>query len=427
MCTLWKRTICIFVMFAVLPAGISAHNGLHSTDHGNMRLAKFVSEGEDFAVGDRRYGVGDVGEAEMCNMYCRSLGRGHLHVAYCSSTAHECTASREDGVQHAVVKYNPDPEKEKDEMNHSAFWTSIRFADPCAPDEIDSFKKCPAECPFPEHQEDSGSKSYCLGELWHEPFTQANLPEDLVALSGGRIMGDGHFFECRHQTNIPVHTVFVLDRSGSMDASQWKPQRSNFPQNHLGCVLEACHCYLAQRCGSGGGSEDRMSIIAFDTSPAVLCSYEQLDLGTFVSKTANIRPNGGTNFTPALQAAFDVISSAEAQALGNHCQELKPMIIFLSDGLDNYTANKPDVALRNLLQARQRTGKQGGVRLHTISFGSHQNQLLELLAQVSRDFETNDEFAYQSSFESSISGVELAETFITLATSLQPKRGGLIV
>ncbi len=59
------------------------HAGLHNTTHGNMRSVNFVSEVQDFEILDRKYTWGESGLAEMCMMYCKAQGRGHIHLTPC--------------------------------------------------------------------------------------------------------------------------------------------------------------------------------------------------------------------------------------------------------------------------------------------------------------------------------------------------------
>ena len=54
---------------------------------------KFYSDVVDTSVigGDeRKYRVSDSGIAEMCNIFCERLGRGHIHLELCGYEGKEC-------------------------------------------------------------------------------------------------------------------------------------------------------------------------------------------------------------------------------------------------------------------------------------------------------------------------------------------------
>ena len=124
-----------------------SHAGNHKTSHGNMRHTFFVSNQEQINIGDRKYVVGECGEAEMCNMFCKSQGQGHLHIVTCDSKeGQQCTHSKNDGRRHETIKYEPEPDIPKDELTHENFWNSIKFEDPCSTEEIELFKKCSYQC-----------------------------------------------------------------------------------------------------------------------------------------------------------------------------------------------------------------------------------------------------------------------------------------
>ena len=66
--------------------------------------------------GDRKYKVGDSGVAEMCNIFCERLGRGHIHLELCTYAADGKECVEEEGRRHQRKQYKPDPEKAKDEV-----------------------------------------------------------------------------------------------------------------------------------------------------------------------------------------------------------------------------------------------------------------------------------------------------------------------
>lgn len=65
-----------------------------------------------FEVGSRMYAPAESGEAEMCDMYCKRLGRGHHHLVVCQAGCrHDCTISDTfpDGARHESRQYHPHP------------------------------------------------------------------------------------------------------------------------------------------------------------------------------------------------------------------------------------------------------------------------------------------------------------------------------
>ena len=282
---------------------------LHSTDHGNMRLTYVVSEKESFTVDTRRYGVGDRGEAEMCNFHCKSLGRGHIHIMVCedgAASSATCTVSKADGKQHETCKYGPNEDVPKDELTHEAFWRTIRFRDPCAPEDQETFKLCPFECNADEHEKD-GSKFFCTGPLWHDPYTHS----DLAGRGGvGHIHSSGHHFECMHSGTGPIHHVLLVDHSGSMGDTDCTPSLYTLKATHnnrLGAVIDACNQYLTMRAAKA--QNDVVSFIPFESSARVLFRGEPLNPAVLLQKMMTIRVSGGTDFSPVSELFFHICPS----------------------------------------------------------------------------------------------------------------------
>ena len=133
---------------------------LHHARHGNMRRCFFVANEDDIQIGDHKYKVGEPTVAEMCHIFCNTLGRGHIHIVECDSedpTACVYSASS-DGRRHETTEYQPNPEIPKDEITHEAYWTLIGFQDPCQ--ETEDFEKCPAFCAVDIHDADEET-SFC--------------------------------------------------------------------------------------------------------------------------------------------------------------------------------------------------------------------------------------------------------------------------
>lgn len=106
----------------------SGHIGLHATSHGNMRQTYFLAKGNDIDVEDRKYQVGERGIAEMCNLFCAKMGRGHVHYLSCDGNADESCAyavnasiPSQDQRRHCVDELFPAPNRDMDELLHAKF------------------------------------------------------------------------------------------------------------------------------------------------------------------------------------------------------------------------------------------------------------------------------------------------------------------
>eukprot|EP01084_Bolivina_argentea_P248183 415126_1 len=108
--------------FCVSPYNHYQNKGsFHDCIHGNMRNTVFYATEEIVDTGDhRKYKVGDNGFAEMCNIFCERMGRGHIHLELCEYEEGKCV--EEEGRRHQTQEYYPNPKKAKDEVKHSKFW-----------------------------------------------------------------------------------------------------------------------------------------------------------------------------------------------------------------------------------------------------------------------------------------------------------------
>ncbi|GLJ34377.1 hypothetical protein SUGI_0691170 [Cryptomeria japonica] len=250
------------------------HLGLHDTVHGNMKNVRFISEGEDFDIEDRKYKWGETGEAEMCNMYCKKQGRGHIHLVTCPGSG-KCTGNLYDGSRHETVKYGPDVDVPKDEMTHETYWQSVRFVDPCTKEESEDFDRCNHYCKSEEHETDSDQVPW--------------VPETLVPL---------------WQSSIAI--VVGLDG-----------------------VYEAILRFIQVRLRSV--SDDSVSVVLFDTSASVALEMEDLEEGV-VDRLLPYYTGGATTYSSGL----DAVEKLLMRGTQHHSVNVKkPVVIFLSDGGNN--------------------------------------------------------------------------------------------
>lgn len=87
---------------------------------------------QDIDIGGRKYVAGESGRAEMCDMFCRTLGRGHIHISPCDSSPSTCTHAPKDGRRHETCRYGPDEHVPKDELTHENHWATVGWEDPCS-------------------------------------------------------------------------------------------------------------------------------------------------------------------------------------------------------------------------------------------------------------------------------------------------------
>eukprot|EP00644_Phytophthora_capsici_P016442 jgi/Phyca11/10582/fgenesh1_pm.PHYCAscaffold_52_\ len=223
------------------------HHDSHTTSHGNMRNTYFLSDAEDIDIEERKYKAGELGIAEMCNLYCSKMGREHVHYLNCEQGSEaKCvyTGSTTDQRRHCTRALEPKPEKETDEVLHEQFWKTLGWEDPCTSKlELALFGKCGYKCDAPDHDE---KPSYCMLSAWHKPEPKPTSGFD------GFTYVSGHKFECSHVANGgKMHHIFVLDCSGSMNGWPWEN------------LMAAWKEYVYNRIADGA-SIDLVSVVTFD-------------------------------------------------------------------------------------------------------------------------------------------------------------------
>ena len=146
----------------------------------------------------------------MCNFWCFSQGRGHLHTQKCRNTGNtdKCTKTEEksgfivqkhcnDNTKYGTLHENTGI----DEILHSEYWEQNKFKDPCHDDEnaIELFGKCNAYCGDSSHKE---NKIYCKKHVWHKDVEYDPEEECTIA--------DGHIFPCNHPKppHVYVHYLY---------------------------------------------------------------------------------------------------------------------------------------------------------------------------------------------------------------------------
>ena len=140
---------------------------LHHTSHGNMYNYNFISTSlHPFVYGKNEYVAGDSCKPFYCHILCNMKGRGHIHVTDCPGECEQKFSIAKDGRRHNTYKYQPDEERQRDEVWHKQYWENVLgFEDPCSAAESFQFNKCPFKCKNEIHDEDN--PSYCILDLWH--------------------------------------------------------------------------------------------------------------------------------------------------------------------------------------------------------------------------------------------------------------------
>ncbi|CAH0479692.1 unnamed protein product [Peronospora belbahrii] len=361
------------------------HRGMHSTAHGNMRKMHFVAKEENKIDWDKRlYAPGEEGVAEMCNLYCSTAGRGHVHYLKCSSEyAGECVYSGMlDHRRHCDSSLLfPRPNHEVDEVLHAEYWKTIGWEDPCnSVVERALFAKCPYLCNAFEHKGRGNSQSGCLLPAWHPPATPQPylVRNDVTYISG-------HQFACSHAASKGVlHHIFVLDCSGSMKGGPWQALNKGVRE------------YLTGRLARGF-NQDVVSVVTF--GDAGKTEFERVTIKNAATRYLNFR-GGGTYYAKGLKEASALISRTSNTVY-------QPVLLFFTDGRP--ADRKQGLKLARDIQSRYTVF---GLRVFVVGYGRASELGLEDLAN-----HLGGEVHEASSFDM------LTETFRSISTSLGARAG----
>ena len=248
----------------------------------------------------------------MCHLFCKSLGRGHIHVVKCESNdPNNCVhLANDDSRRHESKKYGPNFDVPKDEITHKAYWTSIGFQDPSQQIDAENYEKCPAYCTAELHEKE-GSQSFCILPIWHpsaETLIGTNRESGLVI--------DGHLFSCSHQ--VATHFVLCLDDSRSMSGRGVRGLFSNdtpgegSPWQDL---VTAVNSFVEKR--KTESASDMLSVVIFNKVPCITAEYKPIN--EFNDMWLNFE-GGDTDYNPALKMSKEII--------GRHLHKhVKPVLI----------------------------------------------------------------------------------------------------
>ena len=301
------------------------HKSPHNTDHGHIENGVIFTE-EKFAninYLNKEYIFKNSESAEMftCYQYCKDQGRGHIHIINKSNINLQENYLNE--------KYIKELNNELYGCNCEFFWKHIlkfKLDEEFDKEQKISFNKCSAQCNLCKTK---NKTTYCDLDLWHKPFSY-----DKANNNDFWISKEGHKFSCIHP--IACHTIFIVDKSGSMANSDITPstpsiKNNNKFNNRFGKLIENIDNYIKKR--KSICSEDVFSLISFSDKAEIIFQNISCDLNdinfNFIEKCMQKigECNGETEF---------YLGFIEGQKiLGDINQEkYKPVIILFSDGAD---------------------------------------------------------------------------------------------
>ena len=149
------------------------------------------------------------------------------------------------------------------------------------------------------------------------------------------------------QTSEGVNVVMVLDVSGSMTATDYKPTRLDAAVEGAKTLIDELH------------SKDNVGIISFSsgaTTVAYLSPYKDKVIGKLDSIK---KPDGETAIGDGLALGVNMATSIPNR---------KRVIILMSDGVNNVGAISPDDAIQ--------FARMNGIQVYTIGIGSNEKVVL---------------------------------------------------
>ncbi len=143
------------------------------------------------------------------------------------------------------------------------------------------------------------------------------------------------------QSKEGVNVVLVIDVSGSMQATDYKPDRLEVAKNSAKILVESLP------------PKDNAGIVIFETG-ATTAAYMTPNKDKVIEKLSNIAPtNGETAIGDGLSLGIDMATSI---------QNKKKVVILLSDGVSNAGVISPSEAVS--------FAKSNNIQVYTIGLGS---------------------------------------------------------
>ena len=301
-----------------------SHEGLHYCRHGHAKNATISTKELDIKLIYREkeyeFEEGETATIFTCTEYCKEQGRGHIHIINLDDSS-----NKDEDIENNNIK-------KLDNNLYGCkckyFWESylkFRFEDEFTKELKEDFNKCPAKC---QMCTEKNVLKYCELKLWHEP----EIPQIAEKYW---ISNDGHKFVCKHP--LPCHTIFIIDKSGSMGNSDIRPslgklKETNYFDTRLGSVVEHILNYIKKR--NDLNNEDIFSFIAFNNEAKIIFQEKKYDVKgfneiNFIDTCINqiIKYEGNTLFNKGLIKAKEILKNTDRK-------KYKPVIILFSDGGD---------------------------------------------------------------------------------------------
>ena len=299
------------------------HKGLHNCYHGNIKNSYISVSDKGLIAKVKKYNkvynlqIGEKAIMFFCDEYCKEQGQGHIHQFISNNN---CIKNDEN------VRLI-DPSKHIYECKCSYYWNNIlKFRVNFTTEEQNKFSLCNWHCKYSSHQ----IPEYCQLPLWHKNA-------DVIPLGVyGKWIFEGHIFKCSH--SIAHYTIFLIDQSQSMKSETICPTNNKIKgkfNNMLGASIQAIDSFCKLRIVKS--IKDKCSLIGFNTSAKVILKDINIanNEGIINSCISKLKPSGGTKFLKAFKECYYIL-----QAINR--TEFIPIIILLSDGLDNeYDKTKP--------------------------------------------------------------------------------------
>ena len=306
------------------------HQGLHDCDHGHINNA-VVFTGGNYAKLHYLNNQYDFQNEEStniftCYQYCKDQGRGHSHIIGKDKLNKIENFDINISIEKEFIKMIDD---NLFVCKCQFFWEQFlkfNFIDKFENGQKDSFNKCPAECPLCLV---NNKETYCEEKLWHKPIiVDFNIKNEFW------ISKEGHKFNCKHP--VPCHTIFIVDKSGSMAYDDVTPklhtisQNKNF-NNRFGKLIEDMDNYIKKR--KSMSPEDVFSLISFSDTAEIIFKNINCD-----SKDENFNfveqcmqkigcCKGETKFHLGFIEGEKILKEIKRE-------KHKPVIILFSDGAD---------------------------------------------------------------------------------------------
>ena len=287
------------------------HPSFHYCKHGHIKHSVIQTEEKSVKI---NYDVAEYDflndeEAIMftCYQYCIQQRRGHVHRLSNNSIENIKDNLKSEGIR----KLNNNTHECKCEF----FWKiflGFHFENEFSNDLISEFNKCPSKCGLCKI---SNTLTFCNLQLWHKE--------------------KNHVFPCKHE-KLPYHTIFIIDKSGSMGSPDIKPSESKLNKNEdfnnrLGCVIQVINSYVNKRLEIN--KNDKFTLISFNTGANInFRDYDKDELSNINLIEECIKligyPNGDTRFIKGFNKAQDILEDIDTN-------KYNPLIILLSDGDDD--------------------------------------------------------------------------------------------